>query len=701
MVGVTDFFRENFVLVYFFYGLAFFAMGLAISLESRRRSESHLARAMLPLAGFGILHGLHEWFEMFDLMQEAGATNVPAWLLSEPVRIAHLVISFALLVVFGVRLIYANRYAQRTDERRFAAIAAGALIGVWFLSWGLSVRWYGLSGSTALDVADVLARYTLGVPGALLAAWAIWLEQRSLARQEMPEFGRMLLYAALAILVYGVLGQTTTRPTPLFPTNVWNSVIFWQVTGFPIQLFRAIAAILMALTVIRALRIFEVESEQKLAAAQVARLAAQQEALAVQQQTRLVTEQLNRELAEAVRTLTSLNTLSRQLAATLNWEQLLREVFPRFVAGEAHIGAGLILLRDQAGEPLILRIQTVCPADPEVHARLEAVALATGQAAADQNQTLIWDGEKTLVLDEGVTTPADLSARILGLPIALEDRVAGSMVFCTTPDMNPFRPQDIAFLTTAGRQFNAAFNNADLYRQSKAREALRRDLLRRIVAAQEQERQRIARELHDGPGQTLTALGLGLAASAESVAGNPQAQQHLNELKDLSAGTMQELHDIIADLRPSVLDDLGLVAALRSQLQLLEQRAHVRTQLSLNGVRRRLTPEMETIVFRIVQEALTNIAKHAQAHNTLLKLTYRADCLDIAVQDDGRGFDVAAALHPQTHRRAWGLLGMQERVALAGGQCTITSEKMGGATVQVRIPLISPADEGQTHDGQD
>lgn len=688
MADVTRFFRENFVVIYFIYGLAFFVMGLAIVLELRRQSEYRLARAMLPLAGFGILHGLHEWFEMFDLLQRAGATNVPDWLLLEPVRIAHLVISFALLAVFGVRLIYANHYAQQHGELRFAILAAGALIGVWALSWLASARYYHLSGTATLDAADVLARYTLGIPGALLAAWAIWLEQRSLAQQEMPQFGRMLLFAALSILAYGMLGQTVTRSSPLFPSNVWNTTVFWELTGLPIQFFRALVAVIMAVAMIRALRIFEIESQQKLAAAQAAHLTAQQEALNAQRQTRLITEQLNQELAEAVRTLTSLHALARRLAATLDPDQLLDEVFPDFVAGEERIGAGMVLLRSQPDQPPALRVQTHCPADPVAHAQLEAAAVLTGRQVVERGQSLFWDGQTLHPLDESAGRESDYPVRVLGLPIQLEGFVAGSLLFCTTPDMAPFRPRDTSFLTTAAHQFSVALHNAELYRQSKERETLRRELLHRIVNAQEQERQRIARELHDGPGQTLTALGLGLAASAESVALHPQAHAQLNELKELSAGAMQEIHDIILDLRPSVLDDLGLVAALRSQLQLLEQRAHVRAQLTVSGGRRRLPPDLETIIFRIVQEALTNIAKHAHARLANVKVAYEPEQLDITIEDDGQGFNVAAALQSQANRRrAWGLLGMQERVALTGGQCTISSQPHSGAVIHVRIPL--------------
>ena len=108
------FFENNIVVIYFFYGLAFFCMGLFVWLESGRASSFRLARAMGPLAGFGIIHGLHEWFAMFQRMQDTA--NIPEWLLSDSLRLAHLVVSFLLLIVFGIRLVYANRLKDDDDD---------------------------------------------------------------------------------------------------------------------------------------------------------------------------------------------------------------------------------------------------------------------------------------------------------------------------------------------------------------------------------------------------------------------------------------------------------------------------------------------------------------------------------------------------------------------------------------------------------
>lgn len=245
-------------------------------------------------------------------------------------------------------------------------------------------------------------------------------------------------------------------------------------------------------------------------------------------------------------------------------------------------------------------------------------------------------------------------------------------------------------MSTVAGQLSMAIENATLYEEVQAREALRSELLHQVVSAQEKERQRIARELHDETGQTLTALGLGLAAASERVKSNPSlASQQLAELKKLSAQALEELHELVADLRPSLLDDLGLVPALRKQVQEFASRTEVQADFVVNGRHRRVKPEIETILFRIAQEALTNVAKHAAAETVSVRLAYTDNSVQLTVQDDGRGFDPDKVFNTgPKQRRAWGLLGIQERVALVGGTLEIESQPGAGTTIRVDIPLI-------------
>jgi signal transduction histidine kinase len=244
-------------------------------------------------------------------------------------------------------------------------------------------------------------------------------------------------------------------------------------------------------------------------------------------------------------------------------------------------------------------------------------------------------------------------------------------------------------LETIASQLTIAIENASRYGESQARETLRGELLHQVVSAQERERQRIARELHDGTGQALTALGLGFAAASVNVQHNPNlAAVQLTELKTMSMQALQELRDLISDLRPSLLDDLGLVPALQSQVQSFTQRTGVPVDFVLNGRRQRVQAEIETIVFRIAQEALTNVAKHAQASRVTVQIGFDENVLNLEIRDDGAGFEPPAAFEAADGpHQVWGLLGMQERVALVGGSCVVHSKPGEGTAVQVTIPI--------------
>jgi len=217
----AQFFENNLITIYFFYGLAFFAMGLALVIESGRSSDFPFALAMAPLAAFGIIHGFHEWLEMFQLLNLTGVTTIPDWLLNDVFRLFLLVISFSLLVIFGVHLIFAN-HNQGEDGHWQSIAAAAALLAVWLISVLAAWQIYGLEGSELTASADVLGRYILAIPGALLAAWAILLEQRTFSVRGMQKFGRALLGAALALIIYGTIGQLFGKTSPIFPSNIIN-----------------------------------------------------------------------------------------------------------------------------------------------------------------------------------------------------------------------------------------------------------------------------------------------------------------------------------------------------------------------------------------------------------------------------------------------------------------------------------------------
>ena len=705
MNSLSEFFTQNIDVVFFIYGLAFFSMGLAVWLESRRSSEFPLAKAMIFLAGFGLIHGIHEWMDMFQRLGKFEGLSPNQMFFFNGLRIGDLVLSFLLLVIFGIRLIYANRVPIIRDDsqRTFSIIAAGALALFWLISV-LLTRWiYQPDPEALVTSADVLARYITGIPGALLAAWAIILEQRSFKTRGMPDFGRALIWAALALILYGVIGQFFTNPSFIFPSNIINSDLFFDIFGFPIQLFRAIVATIIAIFIIRALRVFEIENQQQLATADRARLTAQEEALEAQRQSRRETEQLNRELQTAVQDLSLLFELSNKLAATLDKKTLLQETIGQIMHNLPRIDGGVIFLRENPEQSLqtVASIGFENQSNPRLSEQCSSLqANQVGEYVARTGQSAWCNGEEIIPLND-VQSLDNLQNRqecelvsvshAVGVPLIVKEQVGGSLVLSIRTESFPFTERDLSLISIVAGQLSMAIENATLYQEVQDRDALRGELLNQVVSAQEHERQRIARELHDGTGQMLTALGLGLAAANENIQANPElAFKQLTELRALNTQALQEVHDVIADLRPSVLDNLGLAPALRSQIQALEARAGIHAIFTVTGERRRLHSDIETIIFRIAQEGLTNIVKHAEATIVDLCLDYNHDSLELIIQDDGVGFEAESALQPGVkERHAWGLLGMQERVALVGGSCEINSHPGAGTVIYVTIPLVS------------
>ncbi|MBN9523210.1 PAS domain-containing protein, partial [bacterium] len=228
-----------------------------------------------------------------------------------------------------------------------------------------------------------------------------------------------------------------------------------------------------------------------------------------------------------------------------------------------------------------------------------------------------------------------------------------------------------------------------------AAEAGRRELLGRLVTGQEEERRRIARELHDSLGQYLTALGLGLA-TARDAAATPETRGRLDRLTELTAETGREVHRLATELRPTAIDDLGLRTSLQQHVEAWAARTGVTAEFAARGLDGERFPwQVSTAVYRVVQEALTNVARHARADRVSVLVERGADFLRAIVEDDGVGFDPdRTRADPRTG--GLGLLGMRERVALVNGTLQIESSPDGGTTVFVRVPV--PPQEPDDHE---
>ncbi len=206
-----------------------------------------------------------------------------------------------------------------------------------------------------------------------------------------------------------------------------------------------------------------------------------------------------------------------------------------------------------------------------------------------------------------------------------------------------------------------------------------------MVTAQEAERQRIARELHDETGQALTAIGLGLRGISTNLRQDTdRAGKNLRQLEGLVAHSLDELQRLIADLRPSHLDELGLRATLRWYAGELERRSSLKVEVDVVGEPQEIPLEVKTAVFRIAQEALTNVVKHSGAATAKVHLHFDSDTVSVSVEDSGCGFDMGRIAMEK--REAWGLLGMRERAELLGGTFRLDSQPGAGTQVQVVLP---------------
>lgn len=226
-----------------------------------------------------------------------------------------------------------------------------------------------------------------------------------------------------------------------------------------------------------------------------------------------------------------------------------------------------------------------------------------------------------------------------------------------------------------------------LNEELRRKEMLRGQLLDKVITAQEEERKRVARDLHDQLGTALSAMTMGMQAAERALPPEMQAlRDRLQHAKELATRALEQTHELILDLRPVALDDLGLSAAVRSYAEEHLTPRGIEVQVIVSGTPRRLAPELEITLFRILQEAINNIANHADAQHITLSLEFRADRVEAVLRDDGRGFDPASVLEPDQAGRGLGLLGMQERATLADGTFRVESQPGGGTTLTIRLP---------------
>jgi len=706
MNAISDFFVRNIVAVFFFYGLAFFVMGMALALAGRRTSQFRFAVAILPLAAFGFLHAGHEWFEMFQKIGAQTHGHVPG-IGEELVRLTLLVLSFVALLTFGLLLLTPKPTALSFSRRRVIIPIASMLL-IWLAGTAVVVLRFRPAPMDAVVIADDLARYGLCIPAAVLSAWALMSQQHTFREHNMPQFGRDLVWAAAALLLYGAVGQLFVRETVLAPSRVLNNANFLLWFGIPVQLFRAVMAAGLTFFLMRALRAFDLEHQRRLEHANDAKLSAQAAALEAERRTTQQTEQLNEELRLAAHKLSLLLDLSNLLNAAVPLPERLHQVLERIVQSLPFSKAGLILLAETTQASASEAAATGFAEVSTVRAPDHALATALGKACMVQAYALCQHVDGQVIHFQVDALAEDHECRqyaspavAIALPLTASERVIGSLVLAR-PSATTYRLSltEPALMAGIAQQLGLSIENALLHQEAQAREQVLGELLHQVVGAQEAERQRIARELHDATAQSLTAISLGLRGVETYLAHYEQGHDprilihQVKELRTFGQTALGELRNIISDLRPPQLDDLGLAAALRWYLQAYAERRGIVTRFFVTGDDSYLPPEYKTVLFRIAQEALTNIAKHARATSAEVTLTIQPPSVQLDVRDNGRGFDARLVSTMEAEQPAgWGLVGIRERALLLGGHSEIETAPGQGTQLHVVVLLAATGEQ--------
>ncbi len=411
--------------------------------------------------------------------------------------------------------------------------------------------------------------------------------------------------------------------------------------------------------------------------------------IAVTELMRDVTEakELEMKIAEAHRYLSALNTVASVVTQSLDLDTVLTSALDKTLEIMRQDTGGILLL-DETKQQLCYRVHHGLSRE-----YAQGVCFRVGEGLAGR---VAQTGKSILVEDislDSRAAPTDLITAegpraFASVPLCSKENLLG-VITIASREARKFSSEDIQLLESIAAQIAIAIENAKLHQEVQRQDENRGELLREIFSIQEEERRRIARELHDETTQTLASLAASLEALAGALPeGADEVKARLRKLQSLSVSILDEIHRLIYELRPTLLDDLGLVAASRWLVENNLEAAGIDSNFKTKGRVKRLPAQIETTLFRVIQEVIYNIAKHAHAKTASVTLGFQKNTIRVHVEDDGRGFDVEEAIRSKERPRGLGLLGMRERVQLLNGAFNIRSRPEGGGTeIDVEIPL--------------
>ncbi|MDO8491205.1 MAG: GAF domain-containing protein [Dehalococcoidia bacterium] len=401
-----------------------------------------------------------------------------------------------------------------------------------------------------------------------------------------------------------------------------------------------------------------------------------------------VTKELEQKIAESHRDLLALRTITGVVSQSLDLDTVLGSALDKTLRIMKANSGGILLLDEEKQELCYKAYRGLSRRYAEEMCMRVGEGIA-GKVAQTGEAILVED----LSNDPRAFRPALIAAEklraVASVPLRLKEKVLGVMNIASS-EPRRFTKRDIQFLDSVAAQVAIAVENAKLHQEVQHQDMIRRELLREILSIQEEERRRIARELHDETSQSLASLSASLEAVMGMLPpGASEAKSRLRKIQDISVSILDEVHRLVYELRPTLLDDLGLVAATRWLADNNLGKSGVKVIFKTRGRERRLPPALEATLFRVVQEAVSNIAHHAGAANASIALDFQKRAIRVHVKDDGKGFDVEEAITSKERPRGLGLLGMRERIELVNGTLNIVSRAGAGTQIDIRIPLDS------------
>ena len=394
--------------------------------------------------------------------------------------------------------------------------------------------------------------------------------------------------------------------------------------------------------------------------------------------------------------LIALSHISSAVSGLLDLDTILRAALDNVLELiDGDIGG--ILFLDEETKELYYRVQHGLSARFTEEMRISLGEGIAGRVAQTGKSILLEDISK----DPRAVRPDLISSEglkgFVSIPLNSKDKVVGVMNIASHV-IGRFDAEDMSLLGSIGNYLGTAIEQAKLYdRLAKAGERYRA-LLQHALTAQEQERKRIARELHDETSQALTSLTLSLQAimtvAEMKGIGDAEFIEKVRETHSFAVHAGHEIVRLMKELRPSLLDELGMPAAIQRHAKDTLQAQGINVTAEFKGTDERFPPEVEVTLFRVAQGLVGNILEHSRAKNALIKLECSASECVLYVEDDGKGFDVSKLTRVDPSGRGAGLFTMKERVSLAGGTCRVNSRPGRGTKVTVRIPLV----EGVTHE---